>query len=318
MPAPDSAGAPPANARGARSVMAPKTQTDALSGLLAPYAQAVQANLTRWLVEPDVPVPLAEAMRYCVLGGGKRLRPALVAMSTAAVGGDPAGELTRRSAVAAELVHAYSLVHDDLPAMDDDELRRGQATAHVRFGQAMAILAGDALLTRAFGVLAESGAPLAGALARELSSAAGPAGMIAGQVADMDLCPVPDGLDGLGYIHLRKTAALIRGACRMGALCGRASAKALEAIGQFGRSLGLAFQLVDDLLDVTGSAKHLGKAAGKDADRGKRTHAALIGLEASRGQAQELTASAVAALDGFGPAADDLRTLARLLAERTR
>ncbi|MCJ7543719.1 MAG: polyprenyl synthetase family protein [Phycisphaerae bacterium] len=298
--------------------MVPKARSDVLGGLLAPYAQAVEADLAQWLVEPDVPAALAEAMRYCVLGGGKRLRPALVSMSAGAVGGDAGCELARRSAVAVELVHAYSLVHDDLPAMDDDVLRRGRPTVHVQFGQAMAILAGDALLTRAFGVLAESDEALAAALARELSAAAGPAGMIAGQVADMDLCPVPGGLEGLRYIHARKTAALIRGACRMGALCGRAERKALEAISTFGHSLGLAFQLADDLLDVTATAEDLGKTAGKDASHGKRTHAALIGLEASGRLGQELTASAIAALDGLGPAADDLRTLAKLLADRTR
>jgi geranylgeranyl pyrophosphate synthase len=298
--------------------MASTVRSDALTELLAPYAQAAEADLARWLIESDVPVPLAEAMRYCVLGGGKRLRPALVAMSAKAAGGDASGELARRSAVAVELVHAYSLVHDDLPAMDDDVLRRGRPTAHVQFGQAMAILAGDALLTRAFAVLAESDEPLAGALARELSAAAGPAGMIAGQVADMDLCPVPQGLEGLRYIHARKTAAIICGACRMGALCARAQDAALEAISRYGQSLGLAFQLADDLLDVAGSAKDLGKTAGKDAQRGKRTHAGLIGVEGAARLGQELTAEAVAALEALGAGADDLRTLAKLLAGRTR
>ncbi len=312
------AGAWLSSRRGPRRVMVPRARTDALGELLAPYAEATDADLARWLLEPGVPVALAEAMRYCVLGGGKRLRPALVAMSAAAAGGDRTEELTRRAAVAVELVHAYSLVHDDLPAMDDDSLRRGRPTAHVQFGQAMAILAGDALLTRAFAVLSESGDPLAGQLGRELAAAAGPAGMIAGQVADMNLCPVPDGLDGLRYVHARKTAALLRGACRIGALCGRADGKALAAISEYGQSLGLAFQLVDDLLDVTGTAKRLGKTAGKDADRGKRTHAALIGLEAARRLVRELTASAVAALGGLEPRADDLTTLAKLLAARTR
>lgn len=195
---------------GAGSVMATKVHTDSLGELLAPYAQAAEADLAGWLIEPDVPATLAEAMRYCVLGGGKRLRPVLVAMSAEAVGGDAAGPLACRAAVAVELVHAYSLVHDDLPALDDDALRRGRPTAHVKFGQAMAVLTGDALLTRAFAVLAESDDPLAGELARELAAAAGPAGMIAGQVADMNLCAVADGLEGLRYVHARKTAALIR------------------------------------------------------------------------------------------------------------
>ena len=293
-------------------------RTDALGELLAPYAKAVEADLAAWLVEPDVPATLAEAMRYCVLDGGKRLRPALVMMAAKAAGGRAEDELARRSAVAVELVHAYSLVHDDLPAMDDDVLRRGRPTVHVQFGQAMAILAGDALLTRAFGVLAESDDGRVAGLARELGRACGAAGMIAGQVADMGLCPLPDGLDGLRYIHARKTAALIRGAARMGALCGGADAAALKAVGEYGRSLGLAFQLIDDLLDVTGTAASVGKTTGKDAGRGKRTHGALVGLDGARRLGSQLTASAVAALDRLGPAAEDLRVLARLLAERTR
>jgi geranylgeranyl pyrophosphate synthase len=298
--------------------MTPNVRSDALGDLLAPFARTAEGDLDRWLVEPEVPQALAEAMRYCVLGGGKRLRPALVAMSTAAAGGDAGGELARRSAVAVELIHAYSLVHDDLPAMDDDVLRRGRPTAHVRFGQAMAILAGDALLTRAFGVLTESRDARSAELVGELSVAAGAARLIAGQVADMNLCSVPDGLDGLRYIHLRKTAALIRGACRMGALCGGGRGDALEAVSRYGEQVGLAFQLTDDLLDVTSTAEHLGKAARKDAGQGKRTHVGLIGLEASQRLGRELTSSAVAALTGLGAEADGLRRLAELLAQRTR
>jgi farnesyl diphosphate synthase len=291
---------------------------DALGELLLPYAKVVEADLAAWLVETDVPPALGEAMRYCMLNGGKRLRPALVAMAARAAGGQAEDELTRRSAVAVELVHTYSLVHDDLPAMDDDVLRRGRPTAHVRFGEPMAILVGDALLTRAFSILAESTDARSAVLTRELAAACGPAGMIAGQVADMDLCPVPEGLEGLRYIHLRKTAALIRAACRMGALCGRANSAVLEAVSRYGQSLGLAFQLVDDLLDATGSAERMGKTVGKDAHRGKRTHAALLGLEGARRLGRELTALAVAALDGLGEAAGDLRSLACLLEERTR
>ena len=194
--------------------------SDKLGLMLAPYARKVESDLQLWLVDDGVPVSLAEAMHYCVLGGGKRLRPALVYLAAEAAGGSEDDEHVRRSAAAIEMVHTYSLVHDDLPAMDDDSLRRGRPTAHVKFGQAMAILAGDALLTRAFGVLAEgpAGGPVA-ELTGELASAAGAAGMIAGQVADMALCEVPAGLDGLQYIHMRKTAALIRSAARMGAIC---------------------------------------------------------------------------------------------------
>jgi len=293
-------------------------QAESLSDLLAPHAARVERDLEAWIVEPDVPQTLAEAMRYCVLGGGKRLRPGLVFLSAEAAGGRAAAPCARRCAVAVELVHCYSLVHDDLPAMDDDSLRRGRPTAHVRFGEAMAILVGDALLTRAFGLLAETDPPVARRLLAELAAGAGPAGMIAGQVADMDLCPVPDGLEGLRYIHLHKTAALIRAAARMGAIGAGAPAPVLEAISEYARSLGLVFQLVDDLLDVIGEAAELGKTAGKDAARGKRTHAAEVGLEEARRLAERLTGEAVEALGPLGRRGVRLRRLAELLVERTR
>ncbi len=293
------------------------TKTASLNDLLAPCARQTEADIDAWLVEPGVPERLAEAMRYCALGGGKRLRPALVRMAAESVGGDPADELTRRAAVAVELVHTYSLVHDDLPAMDDDTLRRGRPTAHVLFGESMAILAGDALLTRAFGVLAESDNPLAARLGGELATAAGPAGMIAGQVADMNLCRLPDGIEALRYIHLHKTAALIRGATRMGAISGGADDDALAALSDYGEALGLAFQMIDDLLDVVGDAARLGKTPGKDAAAGKRTYVAEAGLDEARRLAEHKTAEAVAALAPLGDAAAGCRRLAELLAERT-
>jgi farnesyl diphosphate synthase len=235
-------------------------------------------------------------------------------MSAEAVGAD-ADEATRRAAVAVELVHCYSLVHDDLPAMDDDSLRRGRPTAHVRFGEAMAILAGDALLTRAFGVLAE--APRSDVLVGELARGAGSAGMIAGQVADMNPCGLKPGTDGVEYIHALKTAALIQAAARMGAICGGAGAEELSVIGEYARQLGLAFQLFDDLLDATGSTENLGKTAGKDASAGKRTHLAEIGLEAARRTGMELTGGAVRAIQPLGARARKLSRLAELLADRT-
>jgi len=294
--------------------------TENLAALLLPYVRRVEADLELWLAEPAAPGALSEAMRYCVLGGGKRLRPALVFMSASAVGGDAMEEITRRSAAAMEMVHCYSLVHDDLPAMDDDVLRRGRPTAHVQFGEAMAVLAGDALLTRAFAVLA---APAAGGDARvgrlvaELALGAGEAGMIAGQVADMDLCDVPSGLDGLRYIHNRKTGALIQAACRMGALCGGASRAQLDAMGRYGDQLGLAFQLVDDILDATGDRAVLGKTPGKDAQAGKRTYVSELGLEAAKTLAQEITAAAVVALEPLAPKAAGLAVLAKSLTGRT-
>ena len=287
-----------------------------LQELMAPCAEQVEADLERWLVADGVPDRLADVMRYSVLDGGKRLRPAVVHMTSRAVGGE-AGELARRSAVAVELVHGYSLVHDDLPAMDDDAVRRGRPTVHVKFGEAMAILTGDALLTRAFSVLSDSGDPLSFRLIAELARGAGARGMIAGQVADMDLCDVPGGLEGLQYIHLRKTAALIRASARMGALCGRADDQTLDAVGRWGESLGLAFQLLDDILDVSGDPAKLGKTLGKDAQAGKRTYVALLGLDRSKEMAREMTHRANDALAALGARGQNLQTLGRLLAQRT-
>ena len=298
--------------------MAPRQCTDELEALLAPYAREVEADLVLWMVEPDTPPELAEAMEYCVLGGGKRLRPALVLLSAEAVGAPANDELTRRAAVAVELVHCYSLVHDDLPAMDNDTLRRGRPTAHVKFCEAMAILVGDALLSRAFGVLTECGDQKSNLLAAELARAAGSAGMIAGQAADMGLCRIPDGLEGLVFTNTRKTAALIRSAARMGAICAQADKPQLSAISEYAHSLGLAFQLADDLLDVVGSADKLGKTPGKDAQAGKRTYVEQVGLDQARCVAQELTDQAVEALQPFGPAGEKLTELATLLAERNR
>ena len=294
-----------------------------LAGLLSRYARRAEDDLARWLVPAGTPRTLAEAMRYCVMDGGKRLRPAIVWMAAEAVAGDEAGlaaeDLTARAAVAVELVHSYSLVHDDLPAMDDDTLRRGRPTAHVQFGEAMAILAGDALLTRAFDVLCEgpSAPRTAVELVRTLAAGCGAAGMIAGQVADMDLCDVPDGREGMRFIHLRKTAALIRASAVMGGLCGGAEADRMTGLADWGRMLGLAFQFVDDLLDVTGSAQQLGKTPGKDAGAGKRTAVAELGHADAVRQIDELTGQAVAALTPLGPGADGLKELTGLLVRRT-
>jgi geranylgeranyl pyrophosphate synthase len=285
--------------------------------MLGPFAAASETALRRWLIEPGTPAELASAMEYAVLGGGKRLRPALVLLADEACGGSGSEEALR-AAAAIEMLHTYSLVHDDLPAMDDDTLRRGRPTLHVKFGEAMAILAGDALLTRALGVLAEMDSPKAAPLAAELAKAAGPAGMIAGQVGDMELCELPESTEGLAWIHRHKTADLIRAAVRMGGLCGGADAPRLEALGTYGEALGLAFQLVDDLLDVTAEADQLGKTPGKDQQTGKRTYVALLGLDATRQLAVKQTDRAVAALAPLGPAGQKLADLASTLAERTR
>ena len=306
--------------------MADKDNVVSVGDLLAPYAERVEVDLRRWLVEPGTPETLSEAMSYCVLGGGKRLRPALVWMSAESVAGGPAcaEQAAARAAVAVELVHCYSLVHDDLPSMDDDVLRRGRPTAHVKFGEAMAVLAGDALLTRAFGILGEAptrlegAASLAAQLVAELARAAGAVGMVAGQVADMDLCDVPPGSRGLRYIHVRKTAALIRAAARMGALCGGASGPRLQAVSDWAESLGLAFQLVDDLLDATGSAEQLGKTPGQDAQAGKQTAVAELGIGRAREATERLSRQAVEALSPLGESAGPLRELTDLLVRRLR
>ena len=297
--------------------MTDSSAKDEFRSLLAPSVRQAEQDVDLWLIEPGVPEALAQAMRYGVLGGGKRIRPALTYLAAQAVGQTQPSELTRRAAVAVELVHCYSLVHDDLPAMDDDDLRRGRPTLHVTFGQAMAILAGDALLTRAFGVLAESGEPAAVRLSAELAAAAGAAGMIAGQVADMKLCPVPDGPEGLRYIHLRKTAGLLKAPVRMGALSAGGDADDVEALTRCAERLGLAYQLTDDMLDVTGDARELGKTPGKDARGGKRTHVAEMGVRAAADLRARLTAEAVAALDRFAGRGQNLAAMARLLADRT-
>ena len=287
-----------------------------IADLLAPYAGGIEEDLGLWLAQDGTPMELVEAMEYCVLGGGKRLRPALLRMVAEAIGGET-DELARRAAVSVELVHCYSLVHDDLPAMDDDTLRRGRPTAHVKFGEAMAVLAGDALLTRAFGILTEAQDLRAAPLVAELSAGAGSAGMIAGQVADMALCRVPSGLEGLRFIHERKTGALIRAAARMGAICGCASDLQVEAVNAYGESLGLAFQVFDDLLDVTAHVKALGKTPGKDARSGKRTYVTELGLPSAEELGLQLTQNAIDALDRLDVSCENLRSLARLLAERT-
>lgn len=288
---------------------------DDLTRLLAPCARRVEADLDCWLLPAGTPETLAKGMRYCT-AGGKRLRPAMVMFAAQASGGSAEDELVRRASVAVEMAHAYSLVHDDLPAMDDDELRRGRPTAHVKFGEAMAVLIGDALLTRAFGVLAESPAPRTARLVAELSRAAGAEGMVAGQVADMDLCALPAGLEGLRYIHLHKTAAMIRGAARMGAIAAGANDETLRALSEYAEHLGLAFQLFDDLLDATGTAEELGKTPGKDARTGKRTHLSEIGLAEATRLGESLTRAAQDALAPLGSAGDTLATLANLLTWR--
>ncbi len=261
----------------------------------------VEQALSDWVVA-DAPAGLGEAMRYAVLDGGKRLRPLLVLAASEAVDGNEAAAL--RAACATELIHAYSLVHDDMPCMDNDVLRRGKPTVHVKFGQAQALLAGDALQALAFELLApdDAGIPaeVQAALCRLLARSAGHAGMAGGQA--IDLASVGRSLTEaqLREMHRLKTGALLEGSVMMGAACGRATTAELSALRVYGAAMGLAFQVVDDILDVTADSATLGKTAGKDAAQDKPTYVSLLGLDRSRAYAQELLAQALQALAASG------------------
>jgi geranylgeranyl diphosphate synthase type II len=279
------------------------------------YFQQLPARL------PGAPPRLVESVTYSLMAGGKRLRPALVLETGRAVSGvgsfDQLPKSVHAAAAAIELIHTFSLVHDDLPAMDNDDLRRGRPTNHKVFGEAMAILAGDAMVTLAFEVLAsDAEASVLPGLVKELANASGPEGMIGGQVLDMDGENRHLELAELQQIHRLKTGALLRAACRLGAIAVAASEPQLAAISNYGRHLGLAFQIVDDILDVTSTPAQMGKATGKDAGKGKNTYPSLMGLERSEQEARAAVADAVAALDGFGPSADGLRNLAKFVVDR--
>jgi geranylgeranyl diphosphate synthase type II len=266
----------------------------------------------------DCPPRLREAMAYSLLAPGKRLRPALVMLACEAAGGTADGALPAAAAV--EMVHTYSLIHDDLPAMDDDDLRRGRATCHKQFGEALAILAGDALLTLAFQVLAESYPPaVAAACCRELARGAGAAGMVGGQVEDLAWENDPSGaVADLERIHARKTGALFRACLRLGAVVAGAGPTVIEALDAYGREFGQAFQIADDLLDVEGSAQDAGKAVGKDAARGKLTYPGLLGVPESRNRAAGHCRAAAVALAPLGPAGGKLTGLLDMILNRDR
>jgi farnesyl diphosphate synthase len=255
-------------------------------------------------------------MRYAVLGGGKRMRPLLVYASGQIFGADE--HALDAPAMAVELIHAYSLVHDDLPAMDDDALRRGRPTTHVAFDEATAILAGDALQTRAFGLLADAVLP---ALLRvhclqALTHASGAAGMCGGQALDIDATGHAQPLADLQHMHALKTGALIRAAVRMGALCGDAPHAELLQLDDFANALGLAFQVRDDILDVEASSEQLGKTAGKDQAQAKSTFPALLGMDGAKAELAALSERMHDSLAGYDERADALRALGRLAVER--
>ena len=278
----------------------------------------VEAYLDGWLEDRPLPDNLRRAMRYSALAPGKRMRPALTIHSCVAVGGR--AENAMPAAAAIEMIHAFSLVHDDLPAMDDDDLRRGRPTLHKHAGEAMAILAGDSLQGLAVELVLQRIQPADLAAAVCLDLAQGCNDMIAGQVYDTlpESAESVSGEEKLELIHRNKTGALIRAACRMGARCGGASEKELEVLSKYGEAVGHMFQVVDDLLDVTQTTEHLGKTAGKDADQQKLTYPALLGIEGTRNKIRQLHESAlesIAALDGR---AEPLRELCDFLAVRTR
>lgn len=265
------------------------------------------------------PSRLASAMRYSVLGGGKRLRPILCLLAAEACGADPDDAMP--AACALELVHTYSLIHDDLPAMDDDDLRRGRPTCHKAFDEATAVLAGDGLLTLAFELLARHVRPAEAAIAcvRALAEGAGPEGMVGGQMADLQAEGRTDAtLPALEAIHRRKTGALLRASLRLGGLVAGADEARLRALDAYGRAVGLAFQIVDDLLDVEGDEAKLGKRVGKDSGLGKWTYPGLLGVEGSRRRAEALAEEAVEALAPLGARGDRLRALALDLLKRDR
>ncbi|MEX2579071.1 MAG: polyprenyl synthetase family protein [Verrucomicrobiales bacterium] len=291
-----------------------------LSGYLTSRRKLVDQALNRFLPAARTrPATVHEAMRYSVFAGGKRLRPLLCLAAAEACGGKIDNALAPACAV--ECVHTYSLVHDDLPCMDDDDLRRGVPTSHVKYGEGIAVLAGDALLTVAFEILATT--PPAkrhdvGAYVAELASAAGSRHLIGGQVLDLEgeggdvfLNPAQ-----LKYIHQSKTAALLTASIRLGAMTANATPKKLEALSVYGQSLGLAFQVIDDILDVTQTSERLGKSAGKDEASNKSTYPALHGLGRSRKEATRLTNKARRALEPFGRKGEKLREIADYLLNR--
>jgi farnesyl diphosphate synthase len=306
-----------------------------LSRWISLHLQQVEQALERWIPR-SAPAGLAESMRYAVLDGGKRLRPLLVIAAREAVAGQAAestaeqsmrDDAALRAACAVELIHAYSLVHDDMPCMDNDVLRRGKPTVHVQFGEAQALLAGDTLQALAFELLTpqpqespgNAMAPeLQARLCQLLARASGHAGMAGGQAIDLASVGIPLTEDALRHMHRLKTGALLQASVMMGATCGRADESARMALERYGEAIGLAFQVVDDVLDVTADSATLGKTAGKDAAHDKPTYVSLMGLERSRHYARDLLAQALAALDDSRLVQTQaLRALAHMVVDRS-
>jgi geranylgeranyl diphosphate synthase type II len=299
--------------------MSSTTSAAPIAPLDATLLEAVEHALAHFLEETEIPTNLRAACLHAVLAGGKRLRPILVLESARAAGGSGADavDAAMPAAIAIEFVHAFSLVHDDLPALDNDSMRRGKPTCHIAFGEAMAILAGDCLLALAPVAAARARHNVA-EIQRELMS--GTVRMIAGQVYDT-LQGFPEGLPAarqVELVHHNKTGALLEASCRMGALAVNAHAEALDGLTRFGRATGLMFQIVDDLIDATQTAEHAGKATGKDAEAGKLTYPGVHGIEGSRREIARLRAEAESGLAPLGARGDRLRALLEFLATRTR
>ena len=290
--------------------------------VLRKQAQFINYVLKQLLSSRQINDDLKEAMSYTLFAPGKRIRSALVLWCCEVVSKPSAG-ISRNAQIAAaaiEMVHTYSLIHDDLPAIDNDDLRRGLPTCHKAFDEATAILTGDALLTLAFEILAKEidDPVIAARLISELAEAAGPSGMVAGQMADLKAEGNTGNEEILQYIHLNKTAKMFRCAAAMGAICGGAGKKEYECLCEYGLKLGLGFQIADDILDVTGSSEQLGKTAGKDARAAKCTYPAVVGMKKAKEWERRLTDDALAALKSFDKKADILRRLALALTERTK
>ncbi len=282
----------------------------------------IDAALDRFLPkETELPHSVHKAMRYSIFAGGKRVRPILMLAACQAVGGNT--ECAVPAACAMEMIHTYSLIHDDLPAMDDDDFRRGNPTNHKVFGEAIAILAGDALLTEAFKLASDprytAGSEPSGLLAviHEIATCAGSYGMVGGQVIDMESEGNTDiDLATVQYIHTHKTGALIKASVVAGALLGGAAGQQLAAITRYGEAAGLAFQIADDILDIEGTTEEIGKDAGSDEARGKATYPAVMGVAAAKGEAQSMMDEALRSLEIFGAEADPLRYIARYIVQR--
>lgn len=294
--------------------------TPRLKQFITTYSRRVN-QLLEMALPPRIPGAerLLDAMSYSLLGAGKRVRPVLAYASAHCVGGDMQSPLLDASACALECMHAYSLIHDDLPSMDDDDLRRGEPTCHIAFDEATAILAGDALQCLAFEVLlrADAAPQYILPVAQEFARASGATGMVAGQAIDLAAVATHPTLDLLERMHVHKTGALIEAAVVMGALAsGLQDAKSLRALRTYAKAVGLSFQVQDDILDVTADTATLGKRQGADSERDKPTYVSLLGLDGARAKAQQLHDAALAALDDFNADADVLRDLSAYIVQR--